>query len=104
VERCRRGISRAVHLSYQDETLRLGLPFYGANQLAIDRIGPTIILLGTDAQKKRFLPHMLTADELWRQRYSGPNAGSDLAHVQTRAVLFPLRVEQRQVGLSGLRR
>ncbi len=72
---------------YQDEALRLGLPLYGANSLAIDRIGPTLILLGTEAQKRRFLPHMLTADEIWCQGYSEPNAGSDLANVQTRAVL-----------------
>jgi alkylation response protein AidB-like acyl-CoA dehydrogenase len=72
---------------YQDEALRLGLPLYGANQFAIDRIGPTLILLGTEAQKRRFLPHMLTADEIWCQGYSEPNAGSDLANVQTRAVL-----------------
>jgi alkylation response protein AidB-like acyl-CoA dehydrogenase len=72
---------------YQDEALRLGLPLYGANQFAIDRIGPTLILLGTEAQKKRFLPRMLTADEIWCQGYSEPNAGSDLANVQMRAVL-----------------
>src|SRR5579872_1961423 len=72
---------------YQDEALRLGLPLYGANQFAIDRIGPTLILLGTEAQKRRFLAHMLTADEIWCQGYSEPNAGSDLANVQTRAVL-----------------
>jgi alkylation response protein AidB-like acyl-CoA dehydrogenase len=72
---------------YQDEALRLGLPLYGANQFAIDRIGPTLILLGNESQKKRFLPHMLTADEIWCQGYSEPNAGSDLANVQTRAVL-----------------
>jgi alkylation response protein AidB-like acyl-CoA dehydrogenase len=72
---------------YQDEALRLGLPLYGANQFAIDRIGPTLIALGTHAQKKRFLPHMLTANEIWCQGYSEPNAGSDLANVQTRAVL-----------------
>jgi len=72
---------------YQDEALRLGLPLYGANQFAIDRIGPTLILLGTEAQKKRFLPRMLTANEIWCQGYSEPNAGSDLANVQMRAVL-----------------
>ncbi len=72
---------------YQDEVLSQGLPLYGANQLAIDRIGPTIILMGTEAQKKRFLKPMLTGEEIWCQGYSEPNAGSDLAGLQTRAVL-----------------
>jgi hypothetical protein len=44
---------------YQEEVLRLGLSAYGANQLAIDRIGPTVMLFGSDAQKKKFLPAML---------------------------------------------
>jgi len=72
---------------YQDEVLRLGLPTYGANQFAIDRIGPTLMLFGSEAQKKRFLPAMLTAKEIWCQAYSEPNAGSDLANLQTRASL-----------------
>ncbi len=70
---------------YQDEALRLGLPIYGANTLAIDRIGPTLIFLGNDEQRKRYLPKMLTAEEIWCQGYSEPNAGSDLAGLQTRA-------------------
>src|ERR1700732_3116204 len=72
---------------YQDEVLRMGLPLYGANQLAIDRIGPTIMLMGTEEQKKKYLKPMLTGDEIWCQGYSEPNAGSDLAGLQTRAVI-----------------
>jgi alkylation response protein AidB-like acyl-CoA dehydrogenase len=72
---------------YQDEVLSFGLPLYGANQLAIDRIGPTLMFMGTEAQKKRYLHKMLTGEEIWCQGYSEPNAGSDLASLQTRAVL-----------------
>jgi alkylation response protein AidB-like acyl-CoA dehydrogenase len=72
---------------YQDEVLRLGLPLYGANNFAIDRIGPTIMMLGTDEQKQRYLAPMLTGEEIWCQGYSEPNAGSDLAGLKTHAVL-----------------
>jgi alkylation response protein AidB-like acyl-CoA dehydrogenase len=81
------GASLIEQAIYQDEVLRLGLPLYGANQLAIDRIGPTIILLGTEQQKERYLAKMLTGEEIWCQGYSEPNSGSDLASLQTRAVL-----------------
>jgi alkylation response protein AidB-like acyl-CoA dehydrogenase len=72
---------------YQDEALSFSLPLYGANQLAIDRIGPTLMFMGTNAQKNRYLHKMLTGEEIWCQGYSEPNAGSDLAGLQTRAVL-----------------
>jgi len=72
---------------YQDEVLSFGLPLYGANQLAIDRIGPTLMFWGTQEQKDRYLHKMLTGEEIWCQGYSEPNAGSDLAGVQTRAVV-----------------
>ena len=56
------------------------------NRGGLSMLGPTLMKHGTPAQRKRFLRHILTADELWCQGFSEPNAGSDLANLQTRAV------------------
>jgi alkylation response protein AidB-like acyl-CoA dehydrogenase len=57
------------------------------NSLALGLIGPTLIVHGTDEQKRNYVQRMLTADDIWCQLYSEPDSGSDLASIKTRAVL-----------------
>lgn len=56
------------------------------NGHALGWCGPAILAAGTEEQKKRFIPKMLNAEEIWCTLYSEPEAGSDMANVQTRAV------------------
>ncbi|MGH7268494.1 MAG: acyl-CoA dehydrogenase family protein, partial [Candidatus Rokuibacteriota bacterium] len=67
-----------------DELARVNAP-PSMNHLGIAIVGPTIIVHGTEAQKRRYLAKVLTAEELWCQLYSEPNAGSDLASLRARA-------------------
>jgi alkylation response protein AidB-like acyl-CoA dehydrogenase len=69
-----------------EELARAGAPPL-IGLMGIQMVGPTLIQFGSEEQKRRFLPPILTADEIWCQGYSEPGAGSDLASLQTRAEL-----------------
>jgi len=56
------------------------------NAMAVWWVGPAIMRYGTDEQKRRFIPPILTADEIWATGYSEPTSGSDMAAARTRAV------------------
>ncbi len=59
----------------------------GAFNMGVAWVGPAIMLYGTDEQKQRYLPRIARGEDIWCTLYSEPAAGSDLAALQTRAVL-----------------
>ncbi|MCF3945409.1 acyl-CoA dehydrogenase family protein [Acidiphilium sp. AL] len=78
------GLSAAKQLIMLDEYERHGVA--RTNDHGIVMLGPLLIRYGTEAQKSRFLPKILSGEHIWCQGYSEPNAGSDLASVATTAV------------------
>lgn len=77
-----RGLGLAAEAVFAEELAGSGAPEL-INRLAIYTWGPTLLALGTEAQRQRFLRPMLDASELWCQGFSEPGAGSDLAAVTT---------------------
>jgi alkylation response protein AidB-like acyl-CoA dehydrogenase len=69
---------------YNEEMAYNGAPT-GLN-MGVAWVGPSLMIYGTEEQKKRFLPAIASHDEIWCTLYSEPEAGSDLASLQTRAV------------------
>ncbi|GAB1646672.1 acyl-CoA dehydrogenase family protein [Krasilnikovia sp. MM14-A1259] len=79
-----RGASLARQVIFHEEYARSGAPSR-VDHIGTTMVGPTLIALGTERQRRRFLPRIAAVDELWCQGYSEPGAGSDLAGVTTRA-------------------
>ncbi|HEX3831302.1 MAG TPA: acyl-CoA dehydrogenase family protein [Solirubrobacteraceae bacterium] len=80
-----RGATLTQSAIFFEELGRSGTPMM-ANVLGLLLAGPTIMTYGTARQKDRYLNPILTAEEIWCQGFSEPDAGSDLASLKTRAV------------------
>jgi alkylation response protein AidB-like acyl-CoA dehydrogenase len=79
-----RGASIIEQAIFQEEMARLNAPEL-IGIIGLSLVGPTIIAMGTEEQKKRYLGPILSGDEIWCQGFSEPNAGSDLAALNMRA-------------------
>jgi alkylation response protein AidB-like acyl-CoA dehydrogenase len=80
-----RGATPVQVALYQSEYARAGAP-QPVNRVGINLVGPTLLAHGTDEQRHRWMPNILSATEVWCQLFSEPEAGSDLSSLSTRAV------------------
>ena len=78
------GLSIMEQVVMREEFAEYEAPIINTNGLS--QLGPVLMLYGTEEQKRRHLPGIAKAEVMWCQGYSEPNAGSDLASLQTRAV------------------
>ena len=96
------GATYMKQLVYNEEMAYHNAP---ANDMGSDRVGPTIMLYGTDEQKQRFLPPIVAGEAVWCQGFSEPEAGSDLASLQLTAVEdgdeFVVRRVAQEAGSHG---
>ena len=82
------GLTAIEQVILNEEFAKAGVPTGGSNDgFSIGMVGPTLMVWGTEEQKRHFIPRILSGEDKWCQGYSEPNAGSDLANVGTRAVL-----------------
>ncbi len=78
------GLSASKMIVYFEELERWGVP--RIYDMGLYMLGPILIRHGTDAQKREYLPRILSGEHRWAQGYSEPGAGSDLASLRTTAV------------------
>jgi alkylation response protein AidB-like acyl-CoA dehydrogenase len=77
------GRGEVDHFIFFDESMRASAP---VPMLTVNTVGPTLMRFGTEEQKRAFLPRMASGEIEFCIGYSEPNAGTDLASLQTRAV------------------
>ena len=82
-----RGLTMIEQLIWYEEYARAQAPDVGCLFVGVNHAGPTLIMRGSEAQKKLHLPRILSAEDIWCQGFSEPDAGSDLASLRTRAVV-----------------
>jgi alkylation response protein AidB-like acyl-CoA dehydrogenase len=80
-----RGLGTAEAQIFSDEAAEFELPV-GPFVIGMGMCGPTLVDLGTPEQKARYLPKLLSGEEIWCQLFSEPGAGSDVASLQAKAV------------------
>jgi alkylation response protein AidB-like acyl-CoA dehydrogenase len=78
------GLTTIEQFILNQEIARAGAPTVGGSGVSL--LGPTLIVHGTEAQRRKYLPPILLGQTAWAQGYSEPGSGSDLASLQTRAV------------------
>jgi alkylation response protein AidB-like acyl-CoA dehydrogenase len=79
------GLTNAEQIAFSEEARNFALPT-SAFVIGLGMPGPTILELGTQEQKKRYLPKLLRGEEIWCQLFSEPSGGSDVASLTTTAV------------------
>jgi len=80
------GLTVMEQFIFNQEMAKAGAPRGGNYGIGVGWAGPTIILYGSEEQKRKYLPSIVKGDAVWCQGFSEPGAGSDLASLQTRAV------------------